>query len=55
MDTRLKNIESTEKAKRAMLEARKNAPKPMTDAEHDFAAARCAPLLVGRGYFAHVD
>ncbi|CDZ98612.1 Uncharacterized conserved protein [Phaffia rhodozyma] len=40
MDNRLKNIEDTEKAKRAMLEARKKAAPRPSQADNDFAAAR---------------
>ncbi|KAI0724892.1 hepatocellular carcinoma-associated antigen 59-domain-containing protein, partial [Fomitopsis betulina] len=41
MDTRLKNITETEKAKRVLTEERKERPKKAANDEEHLAAARC--------------
>lgn len=47
MDHRMKNIQETEKAKRAMLEAQKNKAKDGREHdEDDFASARCELMFV---------
>jgi hypothetical protein len=43
---RLKNIEETERAKRAMMEAKRTTYKPTRqEQEENYATARCEPFL----------